>query len=240
MTQTVAFFGASTGVGLATLQHSLSAGYQCTALCRTPSKLTSIFPAGTTPNLKIVEGNAHDTSAVSRCLQSEDGKMVDQVVMTIGGKPVLAKMSFDDPDVCKKGMATLLESIVHLRSNGFRGRPYIIVCSTTGISRFGCDLPFVMAPLYQVALKTPHEDKRIMEDRLTASGENFTIVRPSLLTSGESNKKIRVGIEDPKTGRESEAIGYTISREDAGKWFAENLVEKSFAKYLNKIVMITY
>jgi hypothetical protein len=53
-------------------------------------------------------------------------------------------------------------------------------------------------------------------------------------------KEIRVGIEDPKTGRESNAIGYTISREDAGKWIAESLILKRDAKYSNKIAMITY
>ena len=79
-----------------------------------------------------------------------------------------------------------------------------------------------------------------MEDRLVASQEAYTIVRASLLTNGESTKEIRVGIEDPKTGQESKAIGYTISREDTGKWIAENLVLERNAKYANKIVTVTY
>lgn len=79
-----------------------------------------------------------------------------------------------------------------------------------------------------------------MEDRLVESGETYTIIRASLLVNGETSKKIRVGIEDPKTGRESEAIGYTISREDTGKWVADNLVLQLDGKYVNKIVMVTY
>ena len=73
------------------------------------------------------------------------------------------------------------------------------------------------------------------------SGEAYTMIRASLLVDGETNKEIRVGIEDPKTGRESSAIGYTISREDTGKWIANNLVlvPKPDRKYVNKIVMIT-
>lgn len=55
--KTVAFFGASTGIGLSALKHTLAAGHNCIALCRTPSKLSAIFPPGV-PNLKIVEGNA--------------------------------------------------------------------------------------------------------------------------------------------------------------------------------------
>lgn len=97
-----------------------------------------------------------------------------------------------------------------------------------------------MVPLYSVLLEVPHEDKKIMEDKLTDSGEDFTILRASLLVEGEMETGIRVGVEDPKTGRESEAIGYTISREDAGKWIAQNLLLKREARYEKKIVTITY
>lgn len=238
--KTVAFFGATTGVGLSALKHTLAAGHQCIALCRTPSKLTAIFPTATEPNLKIVQGNAHDVAAVSKCLLAVDGKLVDAVVTTIGAAFVMSKMGFDDPEVCRKGMATLLEALAELRRSGATGSPHIIACSTTGLSRFGRDIPLAMIPLYHVVLKIPHEDKVSMEDRLVASQESYTIVRPSALTNGESTKEIRVGIEDPKAGRDSTAIGYRISREDTGKWIAENLVLRRDAKYVNKIASITY
>lgn len=137
-------------------------------------------------------------------------------------------------------MATLIEALAEVRKSGLVGGPHIIVGSTTGMSKFGRDIPLAMIPLYHVALKVPHQDKGIMEERLVASGEGFTIVRPSFFAGGESDKKIRVGIEDPKTGRESEAIGYTISREDVGKWIAESLILQRDAKYDNKIAMITH
>jgi nucleoside-diphosphate-sugar epimerase len=240
--RSVAFIGASTGIGLAALKHTLAAGIQCNALCRTPSKLTAIFPPQTTPNLKIIQGNAHDVAAVSKCLQrGDDGTaMVDVVVSTIGGKIVMPKMTFDDPEVCRKGATTLLEAITALRRGGAAGGPHIIVCSTTGISRFGRDTPLAIVPVYHVLGKVPHADKVVMEDRVVASEEPYTIVRASFLTNGESTKPIRVGIEDPRKGRESKAIGYSISREDAGKWIAENLVLKRDAKYTNKIASITY
>ncbi|KAK7433192.1 hypothetical protein QQZ08_000125 [Neonectria magnoliae] len=225
-TKTVAFFGASTGVGLSALKHTLAAGHKCVALCRTPSKLTDIISPEATPNLQVVQGNAHDTAAVARCLKKDDGTIVDEVVSTIGGKPVLSKLSIDDPLVCRKGMATLLEALAQLRRDGATGRPLIVVCSTTGMSRFGRDVPVLTIPLYHFMLKVPHEDKKIMEDSLAESGEDFTIVRASLLVDGATDKPIRVGVEDPKTGRESNAIGYTISREDVGRWMADNLLLK--------------
>ncbi|KAF4980440.1 hypothetical protein FZEAL_3556 [Fusarium zealandicum] len=224
--KTVAFLGASTGVGLTALKHTLAAGHRCIALCRTPSKLADVLPSESNPNLHIVQGNARDVDAVSRCLKQESGTLVDEIVFTIGGKPILHKMTVDDPEVCRKGMSVLLESLAQLRLQGSLGRPLIVVCSTTGMSRFGRDVPLLMVPLYHVMLKVPHEDKTIMEDKLVGSGEDFTIVRASLLVDGESEKAIRVGVEDPKTGRESDAIGYTISREDVGKWIAGNLLLK--------------
>lgn len=238
--KTVAFLGASTGVGLSALKHTLAAGHRCIALCRIPSKLTAIFPPETTPNLQVIQGNAHDIATVSKCLVAEKGKLVDGIISTIGGKFILSKMTIDDNEVCRKGMITILETLAQLRSGGATGKPHIIVCSTTGMSRFGRDVPLVTVPLYHVLLKVPHEDKKAMEDCLVASGEAFTIIRASLLVDGETKKEIRVGIEDPKTGRESEAIGYTISREDTGKWVADHLVLQSNGKYVNKIVMVTY
>ena len=242
MSKTIAFFGASGGVGLATLKHTLAAGHHCIALCRVPSKLSTLFPASTTPNLTIVAGNAHDEAAVSKCLVASSGKLVDTIVFTIGASPVMKGMlpSIDDPEVCQKGMATLVSTLNSLRGTGVAGAPHVIVCSTTGMSKFGRDIPLAMVPLYHVGLKVPHQDKAIMEERLVASGEGFTIIRPSLLVNGASDKKIRVGIGDPKTGRESKAIGYAISREDVGKWVAESLILQRDANYDNKIAMITW
>ena len=238
--KTVAFLGASTGVGLSALKHTLAAGHRCIALCRIPSKLTAIFPPETTLNLEIVQGNAHDIAAVSQCLLAEKGKLVDDIISTIGGRFIVSKMTIDDAEVCRKGMAIILETLAQLRSGGAAGKPHIVVCSTIGMSRFGRDIPLAMVPLYHLLLKVPHRDKKIMEDRLVESGEDYTIIHASLLVDGETSNEIRVGIEDPKTGRESTAIGYTISREDTGKWVADNLVLRLEQRYVNKIVMVTY
>ncbi|CAG7937064.1 unnamed protein product [Penicillium olsonii] len=239
MSKTIAFLGASTGVGQAALAHTLAAGHQCIALCRDPSKLQKAFASYPTPNLKIVEGNAHDVAAVAQCLQVED-RLVDMIVTTIGAKPIPLKMTVDDPDVCKKGATTLLEALSQLRNIGVTGSPHIIACSTAGFSRFGRDIPLAMIPVYALFVRTPGADKVVMEDRLVASGEKFTIVRPSHLTDGASDKTIRVGIEDPTNGPVSDVVGYSISREDAGKWLADNLVLHTDSRYLNKNVLITY
>lgn len=240
-TKTVAFMGASGGVGLAALKNTLAAGYQCIALCRTPATLTALLPTESNPNLRVIQGNAHDIATVSQLIRKTDGNLVDTIVSTIGAKPTMSMQMFDDmATVCQKGMVTLLEAITQLREAGASGKPHIIVCGTTGMSRFGRDIPLAQVPLYKVLLATPHADKTVMEDKLTASGEEFTIVRCGWLLNGEKDRPIRVGIEDPKKGIEVKEIGYAISREDAGKWFADFLVIKKDPKYLNKVASIVY
>ncbi|KAL4728749.1 hypothetical protein ACLX1H_003148 [Fusarium chlamydosporum] len=228
--KTVTFFGASTGIGLSALKETLAAGHQCIALCRVPTKLETLQ---TEHNklLHLFEGNAHDAKAMGKCLLKKDGTFVDEIVFSIGGKPIPYKMSIDDPKVCQTGMTVLLECIKQMRRDGATGRPLIIALSTTGTSRFSRDYPFKLSLIYCVALKVPRDDKIAMEDKLSASGEEFCVVRASLLVNGESKTPIRVGIEDPKTGMEHQEIGYTISREDAGKWIAENLIMNRRGEY---------
>lgn len=237
--RTIAFFGASTGVGLAALKHTLLSGDHAIALCRDPSKLEDVLHDAFNP--RINQGDAHDVSAVSKCLQREDGVLVDAVITTIGAKPVMngISLTLEDPEVCQKGMKTLLEALTQLRGNGVSGSPYIVACSTTGTSRYGRDYPLAMFPVYNYMLKVPVADKRIMEDLLAGSQEAYTIVRPSRLVDGVTTNEVRVGIEDPDAGPISKAIGYSISREDAGRWIAQNLVFKRDAVFDNKIATIT-
>lgn len=236
--KTVAFFGATGGVGLSALKHNLDAGNHCIAMCRTPEKLKALLSTEQLEKLDLRQGNIRDASVVTQCLRAPSGQLVDTVVFSVGAG-LTSTMSIDDPLVCREGIAVVIDAIAQLRRDGAAGQPHVIACSTTGMSRFGRDLPLLMSPLYHIALKKPHEDKMAMEDKLAASNELFTIVRMSLLNNGETSKKVRVGIEDPKTGREVTEIGYFISREDSGKWIADNLVLSRNPKYENKIVMIT-
>ncbi|MCJ1312560.1 hypothetical protein MMC25_006234 [Agyrium rufum] len=237
--QTIAFFGASTGVGLSVLKTSLAEGSHCIALCRDPSKLTTVFP--NTSNLEIIEGNIHDTATIARCLRTKEGRLVDGIVFTIGSKPKITyKIVSDDPTVCGAGMTKLIQTIAQLRSEGVTGQPWIVAVSTTGMSKYGRDYPLALFFIYKVLLSGAHEDKRVMEEALIDSGEDFTVVRCSLLTNGASDAMVRAGIEGPKTGLESKVIGYTISREDAGKWIAQNVMLGRDPKYLKKTASITY
>ncbi|TQN72953.1 UPF0659 protein [Colletotrichum shisoi] len=219
--RTIAFFGASGGCGLAVLKHALAADQTCIALCRNPSKLSDC------PNLIVRQGKAHDAAKVGACLvdPADPARLVDAVSSSIGSPLDVARMTVGDPDVCKNGAAALLAALETLRARGVRGRPRLVVVSTTGISEHGRDVPLLQVPMYHILLRVPHADKRAAERVVAASGEDFTFVRPAFLSDGAvPDRAVRVGVEDPEKGVESKAVGYGISREDVGRWIFKNVL----------------
>lgn len=247
----ILFLGATGGCGLSALRRSLSANHTCVALCRTPSNLTSKLPNNTNPpNLHIVQGNAHDAEVLARCLVHPDdpSRLVDTIIFSIGARPTLKGM--DDPHVCENGIAAVLAALQRCRAEGpTAGAPpvRVVVLSSTGISEVGRDLPLLMVPLYKLVLATAHKDKKALEDAMIkgpGQDEEWTIVRGSLYTNGgETEGAVRVGVEDPVRGVvESQAVGYTISREDVGKWIFENVIndQEGGRKWVRKAVAITY
>lgn len=255
--KTIAFFGASTGVGLAALKRALAAGHTCIALCRTPSKLLDKLPAADRehPNLKVVQGDAHDLAAVTRCClqaHAQDGegsegggkgkKPVDVILSSIGGVFQFPRMTLDDPHVCERGMATLLEAVTSVRQQQQQEQegegegewtPRIVVVSTCGMARHR-DYPLATFPMYKFLLRVPHADKIKMERALVAgAGYTYTIVRPSLLVDAAApQREIRVGVDDEP------AVGYTISRDDVGGWIYESVLDKG--GFGNRIVTVTW
>lgn len=242
--KTIAFLGATGGCGLSALRRCVAAGHTCIALCRTPAKLEALFPERPA-NLVLRQGNAHDAAAVAAVLTcpAAPARLVDAVSFSIGGAITMPSMAMDDPDVCKKGVAALLEALAALRADGAAaGRPLLAVVSTTGISAHGRDVPLLLVPFYRLALHAPHEDKRVAERSLFDGPERFVVVRPSLLVDGgKPERRIRVHVEG-RGGVEHKEVGYTISREDVGRWIFENLLENAGAasEYEGKAVGLTW
>ncbi|KAK0623762.1 hypothetical protein B0T14DRAFT_565086 [Immersiella caudata] len=245
MTKTILFLGSTGGVALSALRRALNANHTCIALVRTPSKLTALFPSPPPANLHIIQGNAHDVPALTKALvsPSNPSQLVDTIVSSIGGAFNFSNFSIDDPHVCERGIEALVAALKQTRESGATGRPNIVVVSTTGITKTGIrDVPLLMVPLYHLLLKQPHKDKEALERRVAESGDRFTIVRPSLLTDGGENAAgVRVGVEDVVKGEvESKAVGYTISREDTGKWIFEEVVQGEEGRWDGKAVTVSY
>lgn len=156
-----------------------------------------------------------------------------------------------DAHVCEKGMEVLLEALRKRREEGNGdGKavkvPRLVVVSTTGISDVARDVPLLLTGLYKVLLHTPHVDKKKMEKMVVEAGKagevEWTIVRGSLYTNGPATEGlVRVGVEDPVKGvLEKEALGYTISREDVGKWVFDECLDKAGREWVGKAAILTY
>ena len=78
-----------------------------------------------------------------------------------------------------------------------------------------------------------------MEDLIQKNAQvfdGFTILRPTLLTSG----KVK-GVKNVKVGTEQKpALGYTISRGDVGTWIFEKLVIGNKSRWNGEKVTLTY
>lgn len=218
--KTIAFFGATGGVAGSSLAAALRSGYYCTALVRTPSKLTSLLtsqhsiPQATIDALLTIHaGNVLDSSACAKALTSplNPSVLVDTIYFGVGGAPrmnwsLMAPFTNDDPTVCQVGMATVLRALSELANSGIRTtnadtKPNLIAISTTGITDGKRDVPWLLVPLYHWALHIPHVDKKNMERLVQGSVEEttrgYTIVRPTLLTDGQARglDKVRAGWE---------------------------------------------
>ncbi|KAG8526542.1 uncharacterized protein KY384_008742 [Bacidia gigantensis] len=236
----LAFYGATGGSCLACLAPALKAGYTCTALARTPSKLeTALREKGVSDSaissyLHITNGDVYDLSAVKGPL-SHDGRTASTVFSGLGAYQMTGEIK-----ICQDGVGKIFEALRELKT---AEKPVFVALSSTGLTRGGekRDLPYAMYPMYHGLLKKPHVDKIKMEDLVmeeAGKGESviggYVLTRASLLTNGKGGGKVRAGPENEP------AIGYTISRNDVGEWMYKNLVKGDKGKWVGRKVSLTY
>lgn len=233
-----AFFGATGGTANHTLALALKANHQCTALARNPQKLTEMLLAALVPedtlstHLHIVKGDIRDAAAVKAVLGHAQHNLI------ISGLGRTTMFSNVDETICQDGTAAMFKALRELQSEGKLATvPHFIALSTTGISERGRDIPLMFVPLYKVLLKSPHEDKKAMEQLVTAAAAEekpviraYTLVRPALFIEDKwpfGLERVRVGVE------EAPKIGYTIKRAEVGGWIYENMIAGDAAKWAN-------
>lgn len=196
-------------------------------------------------NLIITRGDVTDIGSVKLALLYKQ-RPVNLIVSGFGAKPVFTNPlspTLDNPTVCQDGIRTILTASRSLEYTSHDRKPTLVAVSTTGLDDQRRDVPYLVMPLYYWALKVPHEDKKIMETLIREEVQkpeseraiqDYAIVRASLLTDGAGYgaDKVRVGSE------EEPAIGYSIDRNDVGRWMFEKLVKRG-GEYSNKVVSIT-
>lgn len=151
-----------------------------------------------------------------------------------------------DTKVCEAAARTMVSAVEDVKYPDDK-KPLVVVISSTGISSGPRDVPIAYIPLYKVLLKTPHEDKRLMENAVVQAAAqgtigSYVVVRPTLFKfwgaettkEGERRKAVRVGREA------NPAVGYLIERGDVGRWVFEECVVKGGEGWKGERVSLTW
>jgi uncharacterized protein YbjT (DUF2867 family) len=183
----LAVLGATGRTGRLVVEQALAAGHTVTALVRSPEKLTT-----GNANLRMVTGQATDTSAVSRALEGADA-----VIITLGGGSVIADST---PAIVAAARQSGVSRVVVLSSFAVeRDR-------VNAVSRLLSGL--VIGPVIK--------DHSAGEKVLRQSDLDWTIVYASVLTDGPASGSVEVLPE-----RAKRRMSEKISRADVAAWLVQ-------------------
>jgi uncharacterized protein YbjT (DUF2867 family) len=170
------------------VEQALAAGHTVTALVRSPGKLTR-----GNSSLRVVTGEATDTSAVSRALEGADA-----VISTLGGNGSVIANSTPAIVAAARQM----------------GVSRVVVLSSFFVERDRLDA--VTRLLTGIAMGALIKDKSAGEQVLRRSDLEWTIVYASLLTDGPAKGFVAVLPE-----RAKRHLSQKVSRADVAVWMVQ-------------------
>jgi putative NADH-flavin reductase len=196
----ITVFGATGGTGQQLLQQACAAGHEVTAVVRDSSRLTNAHP-----RLTVVTADVMDCAAIRPAIAGRDA-----VVSTVGSRERRAPST-----VCADSAASIVQAM------GAEGVRRLVVVSASGMFTDG-DGPatrLIVKPILNRLLRHPFADMRDMEDVVRASGLEWTIVRPPMLTNGPHTGTYRSMIDRNVHG------GIQISRADLADYILRCLAQ---------------
>jgi putative NADH-flavin reductase len=182
------------------VERCLAVGYEVTALVRTPATFAY---AG---RVRVVEGSVFDQAAVRRTVASAEA-----VLSALGAR------SLKKEDVLERGVPLIVEA---MRAAGVRR-----IVALGGASAITGSLDRQPAPvrwllrrvLYEGVLKWPSAAQRAQWLTLSASGLDWTMVMPPMLTNGPARHRVRVD------GEALPRRGMRISRADVADFMMQQI-----------------
>jgi putative NADH-flavin reductase len=199
-----AIFGASGATGKLLTSRCLAAGYNVTALVRTPGTFRR---AAESPNrLRVIEGNAFDPSAVRQTIED-----ADVVLSALGAR------SLKREDVLERAVPLIVSA---MQQTGVRR---IIVLGSAGALATSLDKQpawrrwFVQKILYNTLLKWPIASQISQWKDLSNSNLDWTMVMPPMLTNAPAHGTYRVDGDALPRG------GSRISRADVADFMMQQI-----------------
>jgi len=162
-------FGATGGTGKLLVEKALSAGHKVTAFTRAGSPLNS------RDGLSIVGGSVFDPIAVAAAVSGHD-----VVLSALGGRP------WRNTRICSSAMRSIVPA---MKQHGVRR---LLAISTFGANETRAELGwFARHTLFGFLLRNEVADKEAMEDLLSETDLDWTIVRVGILSDGPSRGQFR-------------------------------------------------
>jgi len=173
----IALFGASGGTGIEFLNQSQNSNFEITAFLRSPEKLREQFPT-----LRMVKASIDEVDVLTQNTQG-----FDAIVSLVGISGLLQARK---PNSIYERTARSLIKVS--KENQIKK---LIVVSSGGVVEAENEPWFFKHLLKPIFLNKMYDDMRIMEDLISKSGLNYTLVRPPYLTKGKLTKTYRTIID---------------------------------------------
>jgi uncharacterized protein YbjT (DUF2867 family) len=180
--------GATGRTGRLVVEQALAAGHTVTALVRSPEKLTTSHS-----RLRVVTGQATDTSAVSRALEGADA-----VISTLGGSGSV--------------IADSTRAIVAAANQTGVSRVIVLSTFAADRDRLGAGTRLLTG----IGMGAMLKDKSAGEEMLRRSDLEWTIAYASVLSDGPADGSVAI-LPDGAKRRLSDRI----SRADVAAWMLE-------------------
>ena len=193
----IVILGATGPTGRHIVHQAVSRGYDVTILARSPEKAVGLKGA------KLVLGDARDEAALRQALKGR------AAVISALGTPA-------SPFRAVTLLSTATRALVHAMAAEHVSRLVAITGVGAGDSRGHGGALFDHA-IFPLLLRRVYEDKNRQEDIIRASGLDWTIVRPTILTNKEATKTVRA-LTDLQ-----DFHGGNISREDVATFVLDQV-----------------
>jgi len=161
----IALFGATGGTGHQFIRQACANGHEVIAVVRNPHRLTESHP-----HLRVLQADVMDPGAIGPAIAG-----CDAVVSAMGSRDGRVPTT-----VCADSTTSIVRT---MHGIGVR-RLVVVSAGTLTTDGDGPLMRLVMKPLLGKLLKHTIADKRRMEEVVRASGLDWTILRPPMLTDG--------------------------------------------------------
>ena len=197
-------FGASGGTGQEIVGQALEQGHEVTAFVRDPKKLQI-----KDSRLHVIEGDAlKDQAAIAEAIAGKDA-----IICALG-----VANSLKSAGLITGSVAAIVPAA---KKNEVRR---LILISAFGVGDSSRNAPLVPRLMYRLLLGDIYRDKKAGEDIVKASGLDWTIIHPVMLTTGPKTATYRNGERLNLSGIPK------ISRADVAHFALAQLADKTFLR----------